>query len=82
MLKVLRKCDWVIYSIGFETTQISSNIDLTKYDNTTGKILETDNAYGFGIAYPSLAPDSIHVDVGIISFVEHIQKQIQLLLTN
>jgi len=82
IVKSLRKCDWVIYCIGFETKSISSNIDLTKYDTATGKILETDNAYGFGIAYPSLAPDSIHVDVGIISFVEHIQKQIQLLLTN
>jgi len=80
MLKSLRKCNWVIYSIGFEPKTISSNIDLIKYDNTSGKILETDNAYGFGIAYPSLAPDSVHVDVGIISFVEHIQKQIQLLL--
>lgn len=80
VLKSLRKCNWVIYSIGFEPRTISSNIDLIKYDNKSGKILETDNAYGFGIAYPSLAPDSIHVDVGIISFVEHIQKQIQLLL--
>ena len=80
VLKSLRKCDWVIYSIGFEPKNINSNINLIKYDKTSGKILETDNAYGFGIAYPSLAPDSIHVDVGIISFVEHIQKQIQLLL--
>lgn len=82
ILKIMKRCDYIIYCIGFNTKTISSNIDLTKYDKTSGKILETDNAYGFGIAYPSLAPDSIHVDVGIISFVEHIQKQIQLLLTN
>uniref|UniRef100_A0A6C0D7X7 FAD/NAD(P)-binding domain-containing protein n=1 Tax=viral metagenome TaxID=1070528 RepID=A0A6C0D7X7_9ZZZZ len=82
LIKSIRKCDWIVYSIGFNPNKICSNIDLTKYDKTSGKILETDNAYGFGIAYPSLAPDSIHVDVGVISFVEHIQKQIQLLLTN
>lgn len=82
LIKALRKSDWVIYSIGFEANYIESNIDLFKYDKMSGRILETDNAYGFGIAYPSLAPDSIHVDVGVISFVEHIQKQILLLLTN
>lgn len=80
ILKSIKKCNWVIYCIGFETSTIPCNFDLTKYDKSSGKILEIDKAFGFGIAYPSLAPDSIHVDVGIISFIEHIQKQIQLLL--
>ena len=70
-------CNWCIYATGFEATNISSSIDLTKYDATTGKILNTESAYGFGIAYPSLAPDSIHYDVGIYSFVEHIQKNLK-----
>ena len=70
--------DWVIYAIGFEANKnIKCEIDLTKYDKTSGKILNTENAYGFGIAYPSLAPDSIHVDVGVYSFIEHIQKQLE-----
>ena len=74
IIKYTKTCNWCIYAIGFEASKISCNIDLSKYDNTSGKILNTESAYGFGIAYPSLAPDSIHVDVGVLSFVEHIQK--------
>jgi thioredoxin reductase len=75
VIKTSKEADWVIYSIGFEAQKIRGNFDITKYDSTSGKILGTEKAYGFGIAYPSLAPDSIHVDVGVLSFVEHIQKQ-------
>jgi hypothetical protein len=77
IIKISKICDWVIYAIGFNTTNIKASFDITKYNPTNGKILETENAYGFGIAYPSLAPDSIHNDVGVISFVEHIQKQLK-----
>ena len=80
IIKASKQADWVVYSIGFETSPISANFDIIKYNSTNGRIKDVEKAYGFGIAYPSLAPDSIHVDVGIISFVEHIQKQIQLLL--
>jgi hypothetical protein len=31
--------------------------------------------WGFGIAYPSQAPDGIHWDVGVSSFLEHIHGQ-------
>ena len=75
VIKASKEADWVIYSIGFEAQKIRANFDITKYDSTSGKILGVEKAYGFGIAYPSLAPDSIHVDVGVLSFVEHIQKQ-------
>ena len=77
IIKTSKNCDWVIYAMGFKTTHIKCVFDLTKYNPTSGKLLETEKAYGFGIAYPSLAPDSIHVDVGVYSFVEHIQKQIE-----
>jgi len=77
VIKASKEADWVIYSIGFEAQQIRANFDITKYNSTSGKILDIEKAYGFGIAYPSLAPDSIHVDVGVPSFVEHIQKQME-----
>lgn len=77
IIRASKEANWVIYSIGFETQKIRGNFDTTKYDSTSGKILDTEKAYGFGIAYPSLAPDSIHVDVGVLSFVEHIQKQME-----
>jgi len=79
IIKETKVSNWVIYALGFETAQIN-NIDISKYDNKTGKIIDQQNAYGFGIAYPSLAPDNIHVDVGIYSFVEHIQTQIPEIL--
>ena len=77
VIKASKDANWVIYSIGFEAHKIKGNFDITKYNSTNGKILDIENAYGFGIAYPSLAPDSIHVDVGVPSFIEHIQKQME-----
>lgn len=77
VIKASKEADWVIYSIGFEPHAIRANFDITKYNSTNGRIFGIEKAYGFGIAYPSLAPDSIHVDVGVLSFVEHIQKQME-----
>jgi thioredoxin reductase len=78
IIKASKQADYVVYCIGFETTNtIKANFDITKYDSTNGRIKDVEKAYGFGIAYPSAAPDGIHVDVGIISFVEHIQNQIE-----
>jgi pyruvate/2-oxoglutarate dehydrogenase complex dihydrolipoamide dehydrogenase (E3) component len=77
LIKISKEATHVIYAIGFETKPtIQSNNSIVNYDSVTGKLLELPNAWGFGIAYPSLAPDTIHYDVGIISFVEHIQKHI------
>jgi hypothetical protein len=36
---------------------------------------------GFGIAYPNQAPDGKHWDVGIYSFLEHINAQIPTILS-
>ena len=77
IIKYTKVCNWSIYATGFERSSIESPINLSVYDSSTGKILNTNNAYGFGIAYPSLAPDTIHYDVGIYSFVEHIQKNLK-----
>lgn len=74
--------DWVIYSIGFERRckflfhMNGVPASLERYDGRTGRLIEVPNAWGFGLAYPSQAPDGIHWDVGILSFMEHIQKQV------
>ena len=76
IIKQTKKASYVVYAIGFESRKIEG-IDSTSYDAKTGKLAE--NIYGFGIAYPSSAPDNIHYDVGVYSFVEHILNQISAL---
>jgi len=79
--------DWVIYAIGFQSRKSckilvdGSEIDSTLYDGRSGRLTNAPNAWGFGIAYPSLAPDAIHWDVGISSFLEHIHRQIPQILS-
>jgi thioredoxin reductase len=68
----IRKADWVIYSIGFEP---AISFLEESYDPKTGKFPGSPNAWGFGIAFPSSAPDSIHYDVSILAFTEHILAQ-------
>ena len=82
LIKVSKKATKVIYAIGFNTRDIKISYnneikDSSLYDKKTGSILGCEGLWGFGIAYPSSAPDDIHVDVGIISFVEHILKQVK-----
>ena len=79
LLKSAKQATKAIYAIGFERRDINisfnnEKIESTSYNKKTGLI--TTGLYGFGIAYPSSAPDDIHVDVGIISFAEHILKQV------
>ena len=81
LIKVSKKATKAIYAIGFKSRGIKisyngEDIDSTQYNNKTGSIHGCEGLWGFGIAYPSSAPDDIHVDVGIISFVEHILKQV------
>ena len=80
LLKVAKQATKVIYAIGFEKRELeirfnNETIHSNVYDKKTGLIAK--GLYGFGIAYPSSAPDNIHVDVGIISFAEHILKQVE-----
>jgi hypothetical protein len=78
-----RKADWVIYAIGFERNPVRIQVDGVlqeiQYEGTSGK-LSCPYAWGFGIAYPSQAPDGIHWDVGISSFLEHMSQQIDSIL--
>jgi len=82
LIKVSKKATKVIYAIGFESRNMkiqynNETKDSSLYDKKTGSILGCEGLWGFGIAYPSSAPDDIHVDVGIISFAEHILKQVK-----
>lgn len=82
-----RTADWVIYATGFEPclfpihvngTFINANV----YDATTGKLVNAPSAWGFGLAYPSQAPDGIHRDVGVAPFLEHMARQLPAMLTH
>lgn len=76
------QADWVVYAIGFDARQditvtVNGGVKSLKgYDGITGKLSDVPNAWGFGIAYPSRAPDRIHWDVGISSFLDHIHTQL------
>lgn len=87
ILKHVRNADWVIYAIGFESSsQICVSMDSieilkwNEYDKS-GKLLNSPCAWGFGLAYPSCAPDGIHWDVGVSPFLEHIYIQIPSILS-
>ncbi len=80
--------DWIVYSIGFERRsgflfQVNGvPASLARYNGQTGRLTEAPNAWGFGLAYPSQAPDGIHWDVGILSFMEHMNKQVDFIVSN
>jgi hypothetical protein len=68
---------WCIYATGFEqrdTIRLEVNGEeknLGNYSAITGNLSDCPNAWGFGIAYPSQAPDGIHFDVGVSSFIDY-----------
>ena len=87
MIRTSHHADWVVYAMGFQSrssVQVSVNgvaIQAPlKYNGTTGQINEAPFAWGFGIAYPNLAPDGIHWDVSVAAFLEHMKQQIPSLL--
>lgn len=81
--RAIRKADWVVYAIGFHTREpFSIHVNgeeklawSTIYNGQTGELSMLPAAWGFGIAYPSQAPDGQHWDVGIAPFVEHMSRQ-------
>jgi hypothetical protein len=86
LIRETRNATWVVYATGFQpdttirVSDESTDISHTEYDPNTGVLKNAPNAWGFGIAYPSQAPDGIHYDVGISSFLEHFHKQIPSIL--
>ncbi len=82
MVKASRHATWVVYATGFVIRRSvrvvvgSDDVSMAEYDANTGALKGAPNAWGFGIAYPSQAPDGVHFDVGISSFLEYFYKQI------
>ena len=73
IIRWTRKSDWVIYAAGFQRTSFSASFT---YNETTGKLNELPNTWGFGIAFPNRASDGIHWDVSLPSFFSHIELQL------
>jgi len=72
---------WAVYAMGFTPRLIEVVVDgkpVLNYDGKTGKL--GPGAWGFGIAYPNLAPDGIHWDVSVAAFALHIEGQISSIL--
>lgn len=86
MIKATRGATWTVYAAGFiKNADIrmivdTTDVDAVDYDATTGRLKDVPNAWGFGIAYPSQAPDGVHFDVGISSFLEHFYKQVPTII--
>ena len=78
VIRQTKSVDAVIYAIGFEARD---PFGLNQYDGQTGQIQGYTTAWGFGIAYPNVAPDGIHRDVSIPAFQAHIQKQMPNILS-
>ena len=78
MIRASKTADACVYACGFEQRSISPLT--SSYDGATGRILNSSNAWGFGIAYPNRASDGIHWDVSIPSFQRHIESQMSEIL--
>jgi hypothetical protein len=87
LIRASTGADWVVYAMGFQARNcIQVNVDdvpknILTYNNHTGA-LECPSAWGFGIAYPNAAPDGIHFDVGVPSFLEHMKAQIPSIISD
>jgi hypothetical protein len=88
MIKATRGATWIVYAAGFtmntdcRVTVDTTDVSIRGYDASTGRLKGVPNAWGFGIAYPSQAPDGINYDVGISSFLEHFYKQIPTIVAD
>ena len=85
LVRATRLANWAIYAVGFEpripTLCVNGPpINATVYDATTGTLQNAPSAWGFGLAYPSQAPDGVHKDVGVAPFLEHMVQQIPNIL--
>lgn len=84
LIKATRTADWVIYATGFQRKMIPLTLDGASieiaYDGKTGIIHRVPRAWGFGLAFPSQAPDGIHWDVGVAAFLDHIAQQVSAIV--
>ena len=85
VIRTSHNAEWVVYAMGFsprDTIELvvdGSKISPIVYDGKTGK-LPSIPAWGFGIAYPNRAPDGVHWDVSVASFLGHMKHQLPNIL--
>lgn len=72
-LRATMLADVVIFAIGFDPRRLL--LKHFEYDSRTGALKDLVNGWGFGIAYPNIAPDGIHYDVSVPAFIKHIEAQ-------
>ena len=80
IIRASHAANWVVYAIGFSPRSIKISVDgnsisSSEYDGQTGRLTNAP-AWGFGIAYPNRAPDGIHWDVSVASFLAHMKQQV------
>lgn len=92
IIRATKTADSCIYACGFEPRVIQT--EWKRYNGETGRIEGVTNAWGFGIAYPNKAPDTVHQgipgdgkpkvywDVSVPAFQAHIEKQIPDILAS
>lgn len=84
VIRTSHEADWVVYAMGFSPRDYNISVDKVtcsekEYDGATGRLLNAP-AWGFGIAYPNRAPDGVHWDVSVASFLEHMKSQISVIV--
>ena len=90
-IRAYNKCDAIISAIGFvkntksmEASLDGQPLDLVAYDSQTGAIGAAPHAFGFGMAYPSLAPfeGKLYEEAGIEAFVNHLEALVPAILSS
>jgi cation diffusion facilitator CzcD-associated flavoprotein CzcO len=84
VIRTSHGAQWAVFAMGFQPRPINITVDSessshTEYDGQTGR-LGVPAAWGFGVAYPNRAPDGVHWDVSVASFLEHMKLQIPNIL--
>jgi hypothetical protein len=85
LIRSAHTANWVVYAMGFKARNtiyvgVEGEQKHIQYNGTTGKMENIPAAWGFGVAYPNLAPDGVHWDVSIAAFLEHMKKQLPSIL--
>lgn len=78
LIRASQEADFAIYAIGFQARPI---LEKQEYDPHTGELRHVQQAWGFGIAFPNIAPDGTHFDVSVPSFQAHLEKQLPNILS-
>ena len=79
--KALQTTTKVIHSVGFKPRQIQGLNN--QYDPESGKLLQHEGVYGFGIAFPGVTVqgDKTYTDVSVLSFQDQIRRCLPKILS-